>query len=285
MGVRGGVGQKEEGEREELACPLPPKRPPLTPPLTLSAARCFSLSPLTLAPAPHPPHTPPKNKKQNSAAKMNPSGTGAPTIGDKIKAVVKGAAPPALGGAPAGVPIGELAQEEAAKREMRRGEGGIGAAGATGVGAMGATAGTTTGEGAERVISRQEGTVVLDRPVTKTIEQQFVEHRPVQQHVETVSRITGETAVGGGRLEPVGPPTERVLREGAETVTAVHGEAMGGGAGGTTGMMGSGGGTTTGMTEQERLGGGRGGGTTTGMTEQERLEQERLGGGRGSGAV
>jgi hypothetical protein len=232
-----------------------------------------------------------------------------PTIGDKVKAAVAGVVPPALGGtAGTGEPMRVTAQEEAAKREMRREAGagvgmtgagggygaetaaaggpmdagggygaetaaaggpmGAGAEGGIGAEAGGMGAGTATGAGTgrhggivgglergaaaaeagvERVLHRATGQVIEDRPVVKEVRQEFVEHRPVAQHVETVTRVTGETAVeGGARLEPVGPPTERVVREGTGMA------ATGMGAAGTAGL--------TREEEEERLARGRGGG-------------------------
>lgn len=225
---------------------------------------------------------------------MNP--TGAPTLGDKVKGALKGVIPPAAGGTlGTGEPTAVTAAREAEKRELRHearhemGAGGLGGTGigtgmgmGEGTGALGAgagglgtgttseTMGTTTGvAGTERVISRQEGTLVVDRPVEKVVEQAFVEHRPVAQQVETVTRIVGEQAMEGGtRMEPLGPAQERVVREGGESIMGVSGLG-GGGATGTAGVTG----------EAGAMGGG---GLTA--SEQARLEAERLGRGGHGGA-
>lgn len=221
-----------------------------------------------------------------------------PTLGDKVKAAVKGVVPPAMGGtAGTGIPTRVTAEEEAlAKGHVGARGAGLGGAGATtaglgagttagmgGAGGFGAQGTTATGHhhggggiaggfergveraeaaverGVERVLHRAEGTVMEDRPIVKEVRQQFVEHRPVAQQVETVTRIVGETAVEGGvRLEPVGPATERVVREGDVASTAAAGEGARGGLGGAT---------------------------TAGITEEERLAAERLGGGRGRGTI
>jgi len=208
-----------------------------------------------------------EQKKQNKITQMNPT----PTTGDKLKATLKSVVPPAMGGtAGTGQPKAVTAQEEAYEREARQqekraGGGGISGAGyGGGVGTemgAGAGGGNSGGMGAGAhggVLHRETGTIVEDRPVAKEVRQEFVEHRPVAQHVETVTRITGESAVEGGmRLEATGPASERVVREGGVR------EAAG---------MGAGGG----------VGGGMGGRGT--MTDEERLEAERMGSGRGTGA-
>jgi hypothetical protein len=242
-----------------------------------------------------------------------------PTLGDKVKAAVKGVVPPAMGGtAGTGIPTGLTAEEEALKRQERHearaagvGGGGLGGAGmgagagAGGLGAregmmMGAEGGgigteagygggagtTTTTMGTTGGVGGRGGGLVggIERGAER-VEAGF--ERGVAAAERVIHRATGQVVEDRPVVKEVRQEfvEHRPVAVQTETVTRVIGEK---GVEGGTRLEPVGPAqeriVREGVAGETTMAGARGVGTTAGMTEEERLEAERLGGG-GRGTI